>query len=93
MVCIDSTHKTTGYDFLLITMLVVDEYGEGLPVAWCLSTQEDEAIVTTFFQHIKLMSPSWIMTDDAEQFYNAWITTFNTYPQTLLCNWYVDRAW
>ena len=38
VVCIDSTHKTTGYDFLLITILVVDEYGEGLPVAWCLST-------------------------------------------------------
>ena len=97
VVCIDSTHKTTGYDFLLITMLVVDEYGEGLPVAWCLSTREDEAIVTTFFQHIKqkvgLMSPSWIMTDDAEQFYNAWITTFNTYPQKLLCTWHVDHAW
>ena len=39
------------------------------------------------------MSPSWIMTDDAEKFYNAWITTFNTYPQKLLCTWHVDCAW
>ena len=33
VVCIDSTHKTTGYDFLLITVMVVDEFGEGYPVA------------------------------------------------------------
>ena len=41
VICIDSTHKTTGYDFLLITVMVVDEYGEGYPVAWCLSNRED----------------------------------------------------
>ena len=32
-VCIDSTHGTTGYDFLLTTVMVTDECGEGLPVA------------------------------------------------------------
>lgn len=40
-VCIDSTHGTTGYDFLLTTVMVTVEYGEGLPVAWCLSKHED----------------------------------------------------
>ena len=38
ILCIDFTHKTTGYDFPLITVLVIDEFGEGYPVAWCLST-------------------------------------------------------
>ena len=28
----DSTFKTTGYYFTLITVLVVDEFGEGYPV-------------------------------------------------------------
>lgn len=32
-VCIGSTHGTTGYDFLLTTVTVTDECGEGLPVA------------------------------------------------------------
>ena len=29
VVCIDSTHKTNVYDFKVVTLLVVDEYGEG----------------------------------------------------------------
>ena len=33
VICIDSTFKTTGYDFTLITILVIDEFGEGHPVA------------------------------------------------------------
>ena len=32
-ICIDSTFGTTSYNFTLITVLVVDEYGEGYPVA------------------------------------------------------------
>ena len=32
VICIDSTHKTNVYDFKLITLMVVDEYGEGRPV-------------------------------------------------------------
>ena len=30
VICIDSTHKTNAYDFKLVTLLVVDEYGEGI---------------------------------------------------------------
>ncbi len=41
MVCIDSTHGTNGYDFKLISIVVVDEFGEGFPVAWCFSNQEE----------------------------------------------------
>ena len=37
IICIDSTHGTNIYDFLLITVLVVDEFGEGFPVGWCIS--------------------------------------------------------
>ena len=40
-VCIDSTHGTNTYDFKLITMLVVDEYGKGVPVGWLISDRED----------------------------------------------------
>ena len=31
-VCMDSTHKTNAYDFFLTTLLVIDDYGEGIPV-------------------------------------------------------------
>ena len=29
LICIDSTHKTNAYDFKLVTLMVVDNYGEG----------------------------------------------------------------
>ena len=31
VICVDGTHGTNGYDFMLTTVMVVDEYGEGLP--------------------------------------------------------------
>ena len=40
-----------------------------------------------------MVTPQWIMTDDADQFYNSWKTVFSEDPQKLLCTWHVDRAW
>ncbi len=37
----DATHGANGYDFSLITLIVVDDFGEGYPVAWCLSNRTD----------------------------------------------------
>ena len=31
-VCVDSTHRTTGYDFNLTTLTETDEFGSGFPV-------------------------------------------------------------
>ena len=44
IVCMDDTHGTNSYDFSLITVLVVDEFGEGCPVAWCLCNRTDKYI-------------------------------------------------
>ena len=32
-ILMDATHGTTQYDFLLISLLVIDDHGEGIPVA------------------------------------------------------------
>ena len=40
IVCMDSTHGTTMYDFLLITVMVLDEYDEGVPIAWALGNRD-----------------------------------------------------
>ena len=34
IVCIDSAHGTNSYNFTLVTLLVVDGFGVGHPVAW-----------------------------------------------------------
>ena len=36
-ICCDSTHGTNGCNFLLTTIHAIDEFGEGMLVAWCLS--------------------------------------------------------
>ncbi len=60
IICVDATHGTTMSDFLLITVLVMDEYGEGVPVAQLakeqvhphhtqLSNREDQGALVEFF--------------------------------------------
>ena len=41
VVCMDATHGTNAYRFHIITLLVVDDFGEGMPVAWCISNRGD----------------------------------------------------
>ena len=50
IICLDATHGTTMYDFLLITAIVVDEYGEGVPIAWALSNREDKSVIVHFLE-------------------------------------------
>ena len=77
---------------------MVDEFGEGFPASWCVANHEDKVVLMNFFSHLKLhagnINPQWLMTDDAEQYYSAWVATFpGSPPKKLLCNWHVDRSW
>lgn len=97
IICMDDTHGTNSYHFSLITVLVVDEFGEGCPVAWCLCNRTDMYILIDFLMAVKenigSITPRWVMTDDAEQYYKAWVAVFGLGPHKLLCTWHVDRAW
>jgi hypothetical protein len=97
VVCVDATHGTNAYDFKLITLLVVDEYGEGFPCAWCITNREDRAILIEFFASVRtkcgMVRPLWFMSDMAEQYFMAWVSAFDSTPKKLLCTWHVDRAW
>ncbi|XP_065677422.1 uncharacterized protein LOC124808593 [Hydra vulgaris] len=81
-VCIDSTHGTNAYDFLLTSMLVVDELGEGQPVGWCIANK-----------HSGSFCPKWIMSDLASQYYEAFCDVYLCAPLKLWCTWHVDKAW
>ena len=97
IVCLDATHGTTMYDFLLITAIIVDDYGEGVPVAWTLSNREDKIVLVNFLKSVKArvgnLSPNIIMSDCAEQYYGAWVEVFEGTPKKLLCIWHVGKAW
>ena len=96
-VCVDSTHGTNQYDFKLTTLLVLDEFRAGQPVAWCLSTRETEEYMSKFFQLVKdtcgPVSPPWFMSDLAPQFFNAFAAVNECKPKQLWCSWHVEKAW
>lgn len=39
VICVDATHSTNYYEYLLVTVMVVDDFGEGIPVAWAITTR------------------------------------------------------
>lgn len=97
IICIDATHGTNAYDFSLLTVLVIDEYGKGYPISWCISNRMDLTLLIQVFKAMKAkvgnIVPKWVMSDDADQLYSAWFSVFGPGPQKLLCTWHVDRAW
>ena len=98
-ICIDSTHGTNAYEFLLLSIIVINEFeGGGIPVGWMVSNREDSLMVVEFLHAIKercgTIRAKWFMSDDAEQFFTAWRATFGDQEtKKILCAWHVDRAW
>ena len=98
VICLDATHGTNLYDFLLFTVMVVDDFGEGIPVGWAITTREDTAMLTYFLKALRERSgplkPSVFMSDDAQQYWNSWSAVFgDNHTRKLLCTWHIDRAW
>jgi len=96
IICMDSTHGTNMYQFLLTTIMVLDEHGEGLPVAWAITNKEDTNVLIQYLTAVKErvgnISPRIFMSDDADAFYNAWKSVFGE-SRRLLCFFHVDHAW
>jgi len=70
IVCINSTHGTNMYEFLLITIMVVDEHGEGLPVAWAIANKEDTNMLIEYLTAVKgntgNITTKFFMSDDVQ---------------------------
>ena len=66
-----ATQGTNTYHFHFITFLVIDEYGEGIPVVWVITNREDALRLMEFLKQVKKrtesLTPQWFMSDDAHQ--------------------------
>ena len=76
--------------FNLMTVLVLDEYGEEVPVGWMVCNREDAIALFLFMGKIKErcgnICTKVFMSDDAENFYNAWKSVFTVDgTRKLLC--------
>ena len=60
VICIDDTHSTNMYDFLLITVLVIDEFGEGVPASWAITNRRIPSSIYQFPLKITMHLVSFI---------------------------------
>ncbi|KAH7975747.1 hypothetical protein HPB52_004667 [Rhipicephalus sanguineus] len=81
----------------LVTVLCVDEFGNGFSVAYCVINHTDRKAMLSFFMAIiSKTGPTTakaFMTDDAPEFYNAWQQIMGLPQHRLLCTWHVDKGW
>src|SRR6218665_2348093 len=96
VICIDSTHGTNSYDFLLTTVMVLDSNRQGFPAVFLYSNRTTEETFQLLFQAIKAKCGSiqceTFMSDMAPQFYNAWRLVMGDCPHRLYCAWHVDKS-
>ena len=75
LICVDATHGATAYDFQLVTVLVIDDYNEGIPVAWLISNKETTDALKIFFSILRQccgeIQTETFVSDDADAYYNA----------------------
>ena len=97
LICVDATHSTTAYDFHLVTVLVTDNYNEGIPVAWLISNKETTDALKIFFSSLREccgeVQTETFMSDDTDTYYNTWVSTFLRPDRKLLCSWHIDCSW
>ena len=95
-VCIDSTHGTNQFDFQLMSLLVVDRYGEGISMALLFSNHIDTKTLTHPFNVLKnkvgSIKTDIFMSNEALEFYNAWVNVVEVSLNHLLCIWHVDSS-
>ncbi|KAL3189842.1 hypothetical protein MRX96_020863 [Rhipicephalus microplus] len=87
-----------GYQFELTTLLVLDEVGSGVPIAYFICEKMKEESLAAFFRSLefaisKKAEAKTFMSDDASQFYKARSSVLGAPQQKLHCAWHLDRNW
>ncbi|KIH68515.1 hypothetical protein ANCDUO_01147 [Ancylostoma duodenale] len=81
-VSIDNTRCTTRYSLKLTTLMVVDDYGRGLPAGFLLAKRMDKEECVYFFQEVKKVykefMPRFFLSDDTNTFWNGWVKSLLT---------------
>ncbi|XP_026475710.1 uncharacterized protein LOC113380860 [Ctenocephalides felis] len=89
-ICIDGSHGTNGYGYRLQTLLVVDEFGSGIPVAFCFSNRQDELMCKIYFKDIYkvlgILETKVFITEDAPAHFNAWSSVMGVPQHKHLCS-------
>ncbi|XP_050315270.1 uncharacterized protein LOC126749605 [Anthonomus grandis grandis] len=97
VIAVDSTHGLNDYDFEMSTLMIIDDFGEGVPVAFMFSNRKDTYVYHVFFKTIMTrigkINARTFMSDLAESLYKAWCSIMGQVRYHLFYSWHVDRAW
>lgn len=76
IICTDNIYSLNSYDFELVTLMIVDEFGEGFPILCKFSNRKDT--MNNFFI---------FMSDITNTYFNAWCAVMDsTVENRLLCS-------
>lgn len=97
----DATFSTNHWQYPLITFMGVDEFGNGFPGAWALTSSENcvstAAILRNLQKTMEKYVPGWrpscVIVDDASTGISATEAVFGADMRVHLCVWHVKRCW
>lgn len=93
-VCMDFT---TGKNFHLFTLSVLNDNGEGIPVAFMFTNKVEGSTLETFFEEIKRVCGTIVckvfMSDIGEMVYSAWNTVMGKPNERIFSTWHVLESW
>ena len=93
--CVDGSHGVTGYDYFLLTILVLDRYGQGFPCAWAISSRENGYVWFLVGRALRKESqdakPEVLMSDDTNSAWNGLRKIWKSLKYKLLCEWHIQR--
>lgn len=96
VVYLDGTHGAP-YDFILHTLLIIDQYEEGYPVCFLITNRNDQIALQVMFSVIKdkvgSIRPKAFMSDMQSSYINAWSAVMPVPEFILWCNYHVTNAW
>ena len=93
--CVDATHGLTGYGYFLLSIMVIDKHGHGLPVAWAITSRENQTTWKLFAKSLRTGSqsakPEVMMSDDDNSSWNGLIVVWPSLKHKLLCHWHIKK--
>ncbi|XP_042909538.1 uncharacterized protein [Parasteatoda tepidariorum] len=94
VVCLDSLYRRKGGRFYLTVLLVMDEFDNAFPGAFCISNKVDKGIIEQFLMSIKEstgnLSFKHFMSDNESFFYESWMSVMEDEPRWLWSIFYID---
>lgn len=97
VVAVDGARAATGCQFVLQSVLVLDEYREAFPAAFAISNRADETVLDIFLtcvrEKVGVLRPSTLVTSMQQSCYESWRRIMATPGQRLYCTWHVNQAW